>query len=263
VTGLTKDWDEIAAWWDEHQGDEGDLWHRALIDPVLFGVLGPVGGSEVLDLGCGNGYVARKLARAGAQVTGVDASPAMVERAQTREKLDPLGIAYRVAEAASLEAIADRSFDVVVSNMTLMDVADAALALREVARVLRPRGRLVASLPHPCFNVSPSSSGWAVERMDRRTTVFRKVSRYRETLEYEFPWIHHSGREWYTTLYHRPLSWWFRAIRGAGMVVTAFEEPEPKEEFKAEEYRGSWIEQIPVHWVFEARKTVEFDEAVD
>lgn len=72
-------WDEMAAYWDELQGEKGDLWHRDLIDPALFAVLGPIGDSDVLDLGCGNGYVARKLARAGARVTAVDASAAMVE----------------------------------------------------------------------------------------------------------------------------------------------------------------------------------------
>jgi 2-polyprenyl-3-methyl-5-hydroxy-6-metoxy-1,4-benzoquinol methylase len=71
---IIVDWKEMAAWWDERQGDEGDLWHRTLIDPTLFKVLGPVKGQHVLDLACGNGYIARKLARSGARVTGVDAS---------------------------------------------------------------------------------------------------------------------------------------------------------------------------------------------
>jgi ubiquinone/menaquinone biosynthesis C-methylase UbiE len=50
----------MAAWWDERQGNEGDLWHRTLIDPTLFSVLGTVKGQHVLDLACGNGYIARK-----------------------------------------------------------------------------------------------------------------------------------------------------------------------------------------------------------
>jgi SAM-dependent methyltransferase len=254
VEDLAGEWDEMAAWWDELQGEEGDLWHRALIDPALFGVLGSVEDLDVLDLGCGNGYLARKLARAGARVTGVDASAAMVGLAHAREERHPLGVDYRVADAARLGALGRNSFDAVVSNMALMDVADAEGVLREVSRALRRGGRLVASLSHPCFSVSPSSSGWAVERMDRRTTVFRKVSRYRETFEYQFPWVHHSGREWYTNVYHRPLSWWFRALSDAGLAVTAFEEPEPTEEFLVEEYRGQWIEEIPVHCVIEARR---------
>ena len=75
----TVDWEEIAAWWDERQGEEGDLWHRTLIDPTLLRVLGPVEGLHVLDLACGNGYLSRKLARSGARVTAVDASAAMID----------------------------------------------------------------------------------------------------------------------------------------------------------------------------------------
>ena len=178
------DWEEIAAWWDERQGDEGDLWHRTLIDPTLFRVLGPVEGLHMLDLACGNGYIARKLARAGARVTGVDASTPVMEHARAREEREPLGIGYHVADAARLDGLGDASFDVVVCNMALMDIPDAEGALREAARVLRPGGRLITSLPHPCFDVSVSSSGWVVERIGFETTVFRKVSRYRRVFEH-------------------------------------------------------------------------------
>ena len=81
----TVNWEEMAAWWDEQQGDEGDLWHRTLIDPTLFRVLGPVEGLHLLDLACGNGYIARKLARSGARVTAVDASAPIIKLAQARE----------------------------------------------------------------------------------------------------------------------------------------------------------------------------------
>jgi hypothetical protein len=49
----------------QQQGDEGDLWHRTLINPTLLRVLGPLEGQHVLDLACGNGYIERKLAKVG------------------------------------------------------------------------------------------------------------------------------------------------------------------------------------------------------
>jgi hypothetical protein len=61
----------MAAWYDDKQGDGGDLWHRALIDPALLQVLGSVSGERVLDFACGNGYLARR-------VWGAARSPACV-----------------------------------------------------------------------------------------------------------------------------------------------------------------------------------------
>ncbi len=75
-------WNHMAEWWDHHIGEEGDLWHRALIDPPLLRLVGEVSGKCVLDLACGNGYLSRRFARQGATVIGVDASASLIERAQ-------------------------------------------------------------------------------------------------------------------------------------------------------------------------------------
>jgi len=131
-------WEEMAVWWDEAQGEEGDLWHRTLIDPTLLRVLGQVDGLKVLDLACGNGYLSRRLARSGAKVIGVDAAASIVELARSREEREPLGITYHVADAARLDMLEDGTFDVVLSNMALMDLPDAEVALKESA----PAGRM-------------------------------------------------------------------------------------------------------------------------
>jgi ubiquinone/menaquinone biosynthesis C-methylase UbiE len=247
-----RDWAEMAGWWDARQGDTGDLWHRALIDPALFRQLGAVDGRCVLDLACGNGYIARRLARLGARVTGVDASGPVIELARARELAEPLGITYHRSDAARLETFDDGTFDLVVSNMALMDMPDAAGALREVGRVLRAGGRLVATLSHPCFDV-PQASVWQVERAGYTTTVWRKVGRYREVFEAPVPW--RSGEErWQTRAYQRPLSWYVRALRAAGLAIVALAEPAPTAELLANEEQGAWIAEIPLHLVIEALK---------
>lgn len=246
------DWRNLAGWYDERLGDEGDLWHRTMLDPPLFAQIGEVAGQRVLDLSCGNGHNTRRLARLGAHVTGVDWSVTIIEHDQAREEREPLGIVYHAADAAWLDMLADGSFDLVVCQMALMDIPDAAAAMREVGRVLRPGGRFVALLMHPCFDV-PGASGWVIERMGPDTTVWRKVSRYREPFAGQI-YLRVEGEIVYIPTYHRPLSWYMRALREAGMALTALEEPAPTAEFLAERADGAWMAEIPLHCLIEARK---------
>ena len=249
----TVGWRDMAAWYDEQQGDDGDLWHRSLIDPPLLRLVGAVAGLRVLDLACGNGYLARRFAHMGARVTAVDASAPIIEAARRRESSAPLGIAYHVADAARLEMLGDGEFDVAACNMALMDIEDASGTIREAGRVLRSGGRLVATLSHPCFDV-PGASAWVVERMDFNTSVWRKVGRYRDVFAGTCPWHGPGGQVLRTPIYHRPLSWYVRALRAAGFALTAFEEAEPTEEFAAGSPQAPWIAEIPLHCAIEARK---------
>ena len=249
----TFGWDQIPDWWDEKQGDEGDLWHRALIDPPLIRLVGEVSGMHVLDLACGNGYLSRRFARQGAIVTAVDANAPLIELVRTREAQESLGITYHVADAAHLEMLADGIVDLVICNMALLDIENAAGAIQEVSRVLKSRGRFVASISHPCFD-KVNTSGWDIEYIYPTTTIWRKMSRYREIAVDDLPWLKVPGNVVNTRAYHRPLSWYFRTFRASGLIVAAFEEPEPTEELVANSNQGPWIAEIPLHCVIEAWK---------
>jgi ubiquinone/menaquinone biosynthesis C-methylase UbiE len=248
-------WEALASWYDEKQGDTGDLWHRTLIDPTFLAVVGDVRGKRVLDLACGNGYIARKLAREGARVVGLDASAPVIERARARESRQPLGIEYHVADAGHANILADASLDLVVCNMALMDIEHAEAAVREVARVLVVGGRFVASLSHPCFDQGPSST-WLIERFFRTTKVWRKIARYRHPFADEMPWGI-GDRTAATTGYHRPMSWYARVLRDSGFLIRSLEEPEPTKEFIEGSPQGPYVVEIPLHLVIEAVKVPE------
>jgi ubiquinone/menaquinone biosynthesis C-methylase UbiE len=255
---ITGGWEQMAEHWDAHEGDAGSNWHRALLHPALLRVLGPLGGQRMLDVGCGNGSLARELARRGAHVTGVDASAPVIVRARRREAQEPLGIVYHVADAERMEPIRNGCFDLAVSCMALQDIPEAAAAIREVARALKPRGRFVPLFSHPCFDV-PDASAWVIEHSPYMTTRGRKVTRYRGVFDVPFSWKLPSGGSVVTRSYHRPLSWYFRALREAGFVVIGFEEPAPTEEFAHGETGDSWpdapfLEQIPLHCIIDAWK---------
>jgi len=245
-------WAQLAEWYDAKQGDTGDLWHRTLVDPTFLRVIGDVRGLRVLDLACGNGYLSRRYARAGAKVAGVDASAPIIERARAYEEKEPLGITYHVADAARLPMFDDDGFDLVASNMALMDMENAEGAIREVGRVLKDRGRFVASLCHPCFDQGPSSA-WLIERSFHSTQVWRKIARYRQPFADDMLW----GIEEKTVStiwYHRSLSWYARVLRDAGFLIRSLEEPEPTNEFVVGSPQGPYIVEIPLHIVLETIK---------
>jgi SAM-dependent methyltransferase len=81
--------------------DEGDFLKQHLVNPALTRMLGDVAGRRVLGAGCGNGYFSRMLARAGAEVTGIEPAGALFSFATGSERAEPLGIRYRQADLCS------------------------------------------------------------------------------------------------------------------------------------------------------------------
>ncbi|MDJ0978275.1 MAG: class I SAM-dependent methyltransferase [Erythrobacter sp.] len=116
--------------------------------PAIRRVIGAVTGLDVLDAGCGPGFLTRDLIAAGAsRIAAFDVSPRMVELARERNGPETPIIAADMAKP--LDWLADASFDLVVSSLALDYVRDWSKPLGEFRRVLKPGGRLVFSVQHP------------------------------------------------------------------------------------------------------------------
>ena len=121
----------------------------AVMHDDLVQRLAPRPGERWLDVGCGPGAVAMRAARAGADVTGLDLAPGLIETARRRAEEEGLSIAYDVGDAEALP-YPDGSFDVVSSSVGVIFAPDHRAAASELARVVtRPAGRLGVSAWRP------------------------------------------------------------------------------------------------------------------
>ncbi len=140
----------VASWARTQPSSLSDFTAR----PPVLEMCRPWDGLRVLDLGCGEGYCARKLRQGGAgDVLGIDVSGGMIDAAQREEARQPLGIRYQVGDATHLTTLEDASFDRVLA-MFLFNYLDTTAmegCMREVFRVLRPGGRFVFAVPHPAL----------------------------------------------------------------------------------------------------------------
>ena len=135
IEGLSE---AYARW---RSGPLGQITDR-LEQQLLFELAGSVAGKTVLDVGCGDGALASEFARRGAIVTGLDANPAMIAAARRRTEIEATQLHLVEGQAEKLP-FNDAAFDLVLAVTVLCFVRDAERAVVEMARVLKPGGRLV------------------------------------------------------------------------------------------------------------------------
>lgn len=173
------------------------------------------GPGRLLDVGCGGGAHALAFAAQGWSVTGVDVSGPQLELARGR------GVDVIQADAEALP-FEDASFDAGVSMFTHTDVGDFAAVLREVARVVRPGGRLVYLGVHPCF-VGPHA--FVHDRDVPELHPGYRDTSYRQ----EAPGIWGEGLRAKVGATHLPLGLFVQTFLDAGFALERFEEPEGRE----------------------------------
>lgn len=251
---ISQAWDRLADKWSSSYIEYGDFNRKYVIDPAIFRLIGSVEGLSILDAGCGNGYLCRLLAKKGAKMVGVDLSKRFIEISKQKESETPLGIAYYSGTISNLGMFKNETFDMVVSNLTLMDVLDLDKAIREIYRVLKNDGKLIFSIMHPCFS-SPPVHGWMRIPQDsnrKEDWIYWKVDRYFDRSVEIWQYF-----DWPPTYsFHRPLSDYVKMLIGNGFTITDFEEPVPSKKTMKEHYRefGNEYDRIPWFLIIGAKK---------
>lgn len=251
-------WDANACWWDDRIGDGNDF-QTVLIEPATERLLSVKQGDVILDVACGAGRFARRMAELGARVVAFDHSPKFVERARQRTPKDA-AIEYHQLDAAQSDAIVAlgrQRFDKAVCTMGLMDMPEIIPLSSALSEALKPGGIFVFSITHPCFH-SAAIHRFAemYEQEAGRHVILTgvKVSSYLSAFAKKTEGI--IGQPEAQFYYHRPLHLLLGACFDAGFVVDGMEEPGfPEPEKKRASVRWDDMPEIPPVMVVRMRLT--------
>ena len=205
-------WEQHAAWWQEGFTDGVDPEYEEQVLPLVDRFLH--GSRRVLDVGCGEGQVSRRIAGLGAEVVGLDPTTAQIRLAHERG-----GRACYMRARSEQIPCPDASFDAVVLCLALEHVDPFEPAIGEVARVLAPDGLFLLFLAHPLLQ-SPGS-GW-VDDLNSGDHFWR-VGQYLQddvAIDEIAPGVR-------LQFAHRPLSRYVHTMGQAGLVIEDMVEPPP------------------------------------
>ena len=216
-----RGWDPVAAWYDKLVGESGSDYHKNVILPAALRMLSPQPSESIIDICCGQGVLIPPLLEAGiGKFTGVDASRRLVESAKVRHGSDSR-VSLVVADACIPGLWADGKHDAATCLMAVHDVPDIAGLFSNVAAALKPGGRAVTVMMHPCFRI-PKKSHWGWDGDQK--IQYRRLDSYGKPLE--IPITTHPGKNTgeQTHFYHRPLADLLTAMGQGGLAVTGCEE---------------------------------------
>jgi SAM-dependent methyltransferase len=233
-------WEQNAGWWQDGFTEGADPEYEEQILPLARECV--QGAQRVLDVGTGEGQLARLAVRDGvSRVVGLDPTRAQLTVAQARG-----GGAHYVRGGAHALPFPGESFDAVVVCLVFEHVFDLESAISEVGRVLEPGGKFVFFLNHPLLQAP--NSGWIIDTvLDEQywrigPYLLEDVAMEELAPGIELPFV------------HRPLSRYINAMARNNLFVERMDEPKPPEGFlaRAPEYRDAAM--IPRLLLMVARK---------
>jgi ubiquinone/menaquinone biosynthesis C-methylase UbiE len=211
-------WEDSSKWYDKIVGETGHYYHEQVIFPRLLPLLKFDKNSNVLDLGAGQGILARKLPP-DIKYMGVDTAPSLIQQAKTYDKNK--NHHYLIADVTKQLPLPLVSYTHAIFLLSMQNISEPESALHQASTLLSPTGMLVLILNHPSFRI-PRQSGWGVHANNH--LQYRYINTYLSPQK--IPIVMHPGEKnspiaW---SFHYPLSMYVAMLSRQGFVIEQLEE---------------------------------------
>ena len=208
-------WDPLAEWYNGWVGKHGSKHHQKLAIPAVLRLLNPKAGMHVLEIGAGQGVLAPYIAKRGAIYTGLEISDKLIYYARKHHSQHGRFIRGDARQLDQHPQLTPNSQDAVVFMLSIQNMEPLGIVLQNGSKMLKPGGRMILLLMHPCFRV-PRQSGWGWD--ENRRLHYRRVDRYLGEFAARIrpPTAKKKG----TTLnFHRPLAEYVNGLGDCGLLI--------------------------------------------
>ncbi len=209
-------WDASEKWYHECVGEKGHYYHQKNILANGLRLLNLKPQESLLDLGCGQGVLERQLPK-DVHYVGVDQSKALIAHAKKESKNQ-----FIVADVCETIPLDKKDFDAACFILSLQNMEEGHLAIKTASSHLKPQGRLLIVLNHPCFRI-PRQSQWGVDESAK--IQYRRMNTYMSS--HKIPIQTNpskSEKSAITHSFHNPLSTYMTWLAKNHFTITAMEE---------------------------------------
>ena len=214
---METSWENSHSWYDKTVGEKGHYYHQSVIFPKALQLLNFKSGDKLLDLACGQGVLSRQLPPQVGYL-GVDASASLIKQARSYAPSH----SFIVGDVTQPLKTSDKNFSHATIILALQNIEKPDLVLKNAHALLKPQGKLLIVLNHPCFRI-PRQSSWGVD--ETKKLQYRRIDRYLSPLK--IPIQTHPGKQessQETWSFHHPLSDYTRWLKESGFSLDLIEE---------------------------------------
>jgi ubiquinone/menaquinone biosynthesis C-methylase UbiE len=208
-------WENSSDWYSKIVGEKGHYYHQNIISPLLLKILKPkTKETLILDIGCGQGILSRIIPKE-FKYTGADLSSSLIQKAKALSKNK--NQSFIECDCTQKIPVKESSFDYACFILSIQNMKNQKEAIKNGSLALKPDGKLIIIMNHPCFRI-PRQSSWRID--DSKKLQSRQIDCYMSHLEIPLQ-THPSQKDKSEVLfsYHYPLSSYTNWLYEEGLVI--------------------------------------------